>query len=94
MSKYIVIILLFIISCSSPKWATIGQQTITTRYQFNKYQFDSLTVKDSLDNFINIPLRDYETREIINKYMCIKDSTIYTILQTDSCYYVEIRVNK
>ena len=84
-----------IISCSTPKWSTIGNETQVIELTLNKNQIDSLYKADTLDSeWITVPLLDYETKQAIDKRMLIKNGTIYTILKIDSCYYLEKRINK
>lgn len=91
----VVLVANIIISCSTPKWAAIGNKTETIELVLNQNQVDSLYKADSLDSdWITVPLLDYETKQVIDKRMFIKDSIIYTILKIDSCYYLEKRINK
>lgn len=91
----VVLVANIIISCSTPRWANIGNETETIELVLNQSQVDSLYKADSLDSdWITVPLLDYETKQVIDKRMFIKDSTIYTILKIDSCYYLEKRINK
>lgn len=91
----VVLVANIVISCSTPKWATIGNKTEAIELVLNQNQIDSLYKADSLDSdWITVPLLDYETKQVIDKRMFIKNGTIYTILKIDSCYYLEKRINK
>lgn len=95
MKKLLIIFLILFVSCASP-WTSIGTKTESIEFILNQAQVDSLISADSLklDMWITAPLKDYETDKEIVKRIYIKDSVIYTLLKTDSCYYLEKRTNK
>lgn len=84
------------VSCASPQWISIGNKTNSIEMTINQSQLDSICLHDSLDpkGWISVPLRDYESKKAIDKSLYITDSIIYTVLKTDSCYYLEKRIDK
>lgn len=102
MNKYIIILLLsFIVGCAAPTWTSISNNSSNRmiEYVFNKHQFDSIcnadTIPNNLDLWINLPLRNYEDKSIIQMYMYIKKldpEIIYTLNKEDSIYLLNKRL--
>lgn len=95
MKKLLIILLCLFVSCASP-WTSIGTKTNSIELVLTQEQIDSVIAADSLNPsmWITTPLQDFETKKQINKSLYIKDSIIYTILKTDSCFYFEKRISE
>lgn len=102
---YIFILFITIISCSPVSWQQIGNgETMRNEYELNytEQQFDSVCVVDSLPNdlslWLSVPMRDYEEKNPILKYMYIKrmDSleVIYIIKKQNEKYNVSKRITE
>lgn len=99
---YILLLLgLFIYSCGPVKTITSNDNTITSMKllldtTYNKTQFDSLCIVDSIDpnyrNWLKMSFIDYETNKTINEYTYIKtlneDEIMYRLIIDETEYNI------
>lgn len=93
MKNILIFILFLLISCATPTWVNINNsQNLEINYSLTKSQFDSLcysdTIPTNLDLWIILPLRDYESKDLIERYMYIKNTYDTYILQIQNETYI------
>lgn len=94
--KYLYIfIICFLLGCT-PSWYQLGDvQYIQYNKELTINQFDSLCYVDTLSNklndWIDIPLLDEESKTPIKRYMYIKNG-IYILTIQDSVYNINKRI--
>ena len=94
MKNILICILFLLIGCATPTWVNISNNTrnLEVNYSLTKSQFDSLcysdTIPTNLDLWIILPLRDYESKDLIERYMYIKDTYDTYILQIQNETYI------
>lgn len=102
---YTFILFITIISCSPVSWQQIGNgEVMRNEYEsnFTKEQFDSICNVDSLPSDLTLwlgnHLRDYETKNVMYRYMYIKrmDSleVIYILDKDNNNYKISKRITE
>lgn len=83
MKNLLVFVLFLLIGCTTPTWINVSNTSsnLEINYSLTKSQFDSLCYADTLpinlDLWLVLPLRDYEDKNIIERYMYIKQLEPY-----------------
>lgn len=100
MRKFLItLITLFIVSCSTSTFVE-GPSSIISVLD-NKYmkqeQIDSMLVSDTLPNMVmwmDLTLRDYETKDIISKKFYVKRGSVYIALIKKDSIFITKRIGK
>ena len=95
----ITLITFFIISCTTGNFVQ-GPSTIIEVHSneyFTMNQIDSMISSDTLPNigmWMNLSLRDYETKELIAKKFCVKGTSVYVALFKKDSIFITKRVGQ
>lgn len=101
MRALLILLVTFLIGCSSPSWMSVGHSQMFFKYNkdFTIEQFDSIcktdTIPSDFKKWKTVPLLDDEDNTKIKRYMFIKKLTpeqIYVATDKDSVIQITKRI--